>query len=136
MSYYVVRNKYTLPGFLFVAIASWVVVGAGLTILLLVNWGISSATHFDVIGSLHGPLRLLLNVSGAYGGLGGICLYVTMWVYWISVDRSSIWTRIGWLLALLLLLPYGALIYAVVVWARDVTKVDGPQPVYRASVPE
>jgi hypothetical protein len=134
VSYYVLKNKYTLPGFLFKAVASWVIVLAGVTIILLVDWGISGTTHFQLLKSLPGPLMTLLDLCGAYAGIGAICLYVTMWVYWIAVERSPILTRITWLLALVFGLPFGALIYALVVWRRGVTKVNGPQPLHNVSV--
>ncbi len=134
MSYYVLKNKYTLPDFLFKAVASWVIVLAGVTIILLVDWGISWTTHFQLLKSLPGPLMALLDFCGAYAGIGAICLYVTMWVYWIAVERSSILTRIGWLLALVVGLPFGALIYALAVWRKGVTKVNGPQPLHNVSV--
>lgn len=134
MSYYVLKDKHTLPGFLFLAIASWVIVLAGVSIVLLVHWGISATMHFQLLKSLPGPLMVLLDLCGAYAGIGAICLYMTMWVYWIAVERSSIFVRIGWLLALLVGLPFGALIYALVVWRKGVTKLDGPQPIPGASV--
>ena len=134
MSYYVLKNKHTLPGFLFKAVASWVIVLAGVTIILLADWGISVTTHFQLLKSLPGPLVALLDLFGAYAGIGAICLYVTMWVYWIAVERSPILTRIAWLLALVFGLPFGALIYAVVVWKKGVTKINGPQPLHSVSV--
>lgn len=134
MSYYILKDKHTLPGFLFRAVASWVIVLAGVSIVLLVDWGISATMHFQLLKSLPGPLIAILDLCGAYAGIGAICLYMTMWVYWIAVERSSIVTRIAWLLALLFGLPFGALIYAIVVWRRGITKVNGPQPINGASV--
>jgi hypothetical protein len=134
MSYYVLKNKHSIPHFMFLLAASWVIVLAGVSIVLLADWSISATMHFSAIESLHGPLRLLLNLCGAYAGIGAICLYVTMWVYWIAVERGSVLARIGWLLALLFTLHYGALIYALVVWRRDVVKVQGPQPLHDSLV--
>jgi hypothetical protein len=135
MSYYLVKNKYSIPGFVFVAIASWVVVLAGVLILLSLIWVYISATgHREIFDSLSWPFRAFLGLSGAYAAVGAICLYVTMWVYWIAVERSSISARIGWLLALLFGLYVGALVYAIVVWRRYVTKFDGPQPIRGSSV--
>jgi hypothetical protein len=134
VSYYILKNKHTIPGFLFKAVASWVIVVAGVSIVLLMDWAISAMTHFELVKSLPSPLMTFLDICGAYAGFGGICLYMTMWVYWIAVERSSIMTRIAWLLALLFLLPYGALIYAIVVWRSAVTKVSGPQPIDGASI--
>jgi hypothetical protein len=130
MSYYILKDKHSIPRFVFLSVASWVITLAGVSIVLLVDWGISATVHYSVIESLHGPLRAFLNLCGAYAAIGGICLYVTMWVYWIAVERSSVLTRIVWLLALLIGLPYGAMIYAYVVWRKYVTKVNGSQPLY------
>jgi hypothetical protein len=134
VSYYVLKNKYTLPGFLFKAVASWVIVLTGITIVLLLYWGISATTNLKVLELLPGPLMVFLDICGAYAGIGGICLYVTMWVYWMAVERSSVLARIGWFFALLFGLHYGALIYALVVWRKGVTKVNGPQPLHDVSV--
>ena len=134
MSYYILKNKHAIPGFLFKAVASWVIVVAGVSIVLLMNWGLSATMHFELLKSLPSPLMTFLDICGAYAGFGGICLYMTMWVYWIAVERSPIMTRIAWLLALLFLLPYGALIYAIVVWRSGVTRVVGPQPIDGASI--
>ena len=134
MSYYVLKNKYTLPSFLFKAVASWVIALAGMTIVLLFYWSISTIVSFKVLDLLPGPITVLLDICGAYAGIGAICLYVTMWVYWIAVERSSVLSRIGWLLALLFGLHYGALIYAIVVWRKGVIKVEGPQPFHNVSV--
>lgn len=134
MSYYVLNNKYTIPGFLFKAVASWVIVVGGLTVILLSDWGLAATTHFQLIKSFPGPLTSLLDWCGAYGGIGAICLYMTMWIYWIAVERSPIIARIAWFLVLLFGLMFGALIYALVVWRKSVTKIDGPQPIRNASV--
>ena len=134
MSYYVLNDKHTLPGFLFLAIASWVIVLTGVSAVLLVDWGLSATMHFQLLKSLPGPLMVLLDLCGAYAGIGAICLYVTMWVYWIAAERSPFLIRIAWLSALLLGLPFGALAYALVVWRKGVKKVNGPQPIRGASV--
>jgi hypothetical protein len=134
MSYYIIKNKYTIPGFLFSAIASWVIAVTGVTIFLIIVWIVDTTAHFDLLKASPWPLKSLLDLCGAYAGLGGICLYVTMWVYWIAVERCSILARIGWLIALLFGLHYGALIYALKVWTKDVSKVRGQQPLHGISV--
>ena len=134
MSHYILKEKYSLPGFVFLAITSWVGAFGGVTIILLVDWGVSAVTKFQLIKSMPGPLTSFLDLCGAYAALGAFCLYMTMWVYWIAVERSSFFARIAWLLALLFGLPWGALIYALVVWRKDLRKVDGSQPIRHASV--
>lgn len=134
MSYYVLKNRHTLPGFLFSAVASWVIALTGVTIVLVVVWIIDAAAHLNLLKALPSPFMTLLDLCGAYAAIGAICLYVTMWVYWIAVERCSVLARIGWFFALLLGLHYGALIYALIVWRKGVTKVDGPQPLHDVSV--
>jgi len=75
----------------------------------------------------------VLDICGAYAGIGAVCLYMTMWIYWIAVERSSALARIGWFLALLFGLHYGALIYAIIIWRKGLTQVEGPQPLHDAS---
>jgi len=128
MSYYIIKSKHLIPGFLFLAVASWAVALVGMTIFGIVSWTIDATVHLSLLEMAPWPLKAVLGVCGAYGGGGALCLYVTMWVYWIAVERGTILARIGWLLALLLGLHYGALIYAFVVWRKDVKKVNGPQP--------
>lgn len=128
MGYYVIKNKYTIPRFVYLAAASWVAAIGAVTLILLGIQGMSALLHVDVFAMIPRPVLTVLDVLGAYAGLGAIALYVTMWVYWIAVERSSIFVRIGWLLALLFLLVYGALIYACVVWRRDLVKYEGLQP--------
>lgn len=128
MSYYVIKKKHSIPGFLFWAVASWEIVLAGVTLVLVILWIVDATAHFDVLKGLPSPLTTFLGFCGAYAAFGGFCLYMTMWVYWIAVERSPIAVRIGWLLALLFGLHVGAMIYAFVVWKRDITKVTGPQP--------
>jgi len=133
LSYYVLKNKYSLPRFLVRAVASWVIAVAGMTILLLLYWGISAATNVNVLDVLPRPLMAVLDICGAYAGIGAVCLYMTMWIYWIAVERSSALARIGWFLALLFGLHYGALIYAIIIWRKGLTQVEGPQPLHDAS---
>jgi hypothetical protein len=129
MSYYVLKNKHAIPGFLFWAVASWAIVLAFVTVALLFVWGLEETMHIRLLTLLPGPLTVFLDICGAYAAIGGLCLYLTMWVYWIAVERSSFLARAGWLLALLLGLHIGALVYAFAVWRKDIVKVSGPQPI-------
>jgi hypothetical protein len=127
MSHFVIKDRYVIPSFLARAIASWVVSLAGISVVLLIVYLVSVSLHQNILTLIPGPLRVLLDVVGAYAGIGGICLYVTMWIYWIGIQRSPIAARIGWLMALIFLLHYGALIYAIVVWRNEVVKCGGSQ---------
>jgi hypothetical protein len=126
MSYYVIKNKYSVPGFLLVAIASWIISMLVLTFASVVIWAFTDPKwHW---GTTSSPLVLPLLVVLFYTALGAFSLYMLMWVYWAAVERSSVAARIGWFLVLLLGLHYGAIIYAFVVWKKDMERVDGPQP--------
>jgi len=120
------NNKQTVPRFVVVAVASWAIALAAVTIVGFAVWIISSWMHVDALSALPKPLLLLVGLCGAYAGLGSICLWVTMCVYWIAVERSSAGVRIGWFLALLFGLHYGALFYAYRVWRTGIIKMDTP----------
>src|SRR5258708_6499758 len=125
MSYHVIKNKYSIPGFLFLAVTSWVVSLVVMTVALLAIWGVSPKSNLDLAKSLPWPLLVPLDLCGFYAAFGAFSLYMVMWVYWVAVERSSVAARIVWLLVLILCLPYGATIYAFVVWRWTMKKVDG-----------
>lgn len=116
--HYRVNGKYFIPRLLYIAVRSWIVVVALVTAVLAVCWVFDARMHVDLLNLAPRSLTALLDVAGAYAGIGGICLWVTMWVYWIAVERGGVLARIGWFLLLLLGLCYGALIYAITVWAK------------------
>jgi hypothetical protein len=123
--YYVVGGKFVIPNIVFWAVASWVI---ALITITIIGFGVTflwSKAGFDILKALPQPLSILLGLAGAYAALGAICLYVTMWVYWIAVERSPLPIRAGWLIALLVGLAYGALLYAVYVWRTNLT-IAGP----------
>jgi hypothetical protein len=134
MSYYVVKNKYSIPGFIFVGVASWAIVLALVTAVLGIFWIIEVTAHIDLLAALPKSLVLFLDFCGAYAAIGSFCLWMTMWIYWIAIERSSVFVRIGWLLALLFGLVYGALFYAFIVWKNDIFKVKGQQSLRDVSV--
>ena len=112
MSIYVIKGKHTIPGFLRSAIVSWMIALTFISIVAIAYWIGDAITHVDLVRATPWPVRSILDMCGAYAGLSSICLYVTMWIYWIAIERSHFWVRIGWLFLLLLGLHYGALIYA------------------------
>ncbi len=128
MSYYVIRNKYSVPGFLFSALASWMIALPVMAIVTLTLAAIPGASHSDLLAGLPWPISALLFACYGYAMIGAFCIYMTMWLYWAAVERSSIVVRTGWFLALTLGLILGSFIYALVVWKKDTRKVDGPQP--------
>jgi hypothetical protein len=124
MREYILKNKQTVPDFIAVAVASWAIAVAAITALGFTLWGVSSWMHFDPLAGMPKLLLLLFGICGAYAGLGGICLWVTMCVYWIAVERSSVAVRIGWLLALLFRLHLATMFYASWIWKKGITKVE------------
>ncbi len=81
MRQYMLKNKQTIPGFIFVAVASWAIALAAITAVGIILWIVSSSMHFDPLAAMPKPLSLLFGLSRAYAALGSICLWVTMWVY-------------------------------------------------------
>jgi hypothetical protein len=128
MSYFVIKRQHAIPSFLFRAIASWVVSLVALTTIAIALWLLYPTRDAQSVKAMPLPLLLILCLWGAYAAFGGITLYCLMWVYWIAVERSSVAGRIAWFLVLLLGLHYGALLYALVVWKKDMERMDGPQP--------
>jgi len=127
-SYYVLSGKHAIPRFVLFAVGSWVIALGAVTAIGLMFWLASSLSDWDVLKALPRWLSILVGLSGAYAAIGAICLYVTMWVYWIAVEREPLAARIGWFFALLLGLHYGAMIYAMRVWRTRIRKVEGIQP--------
>ena len=100
-----------------------------MTIVTLILAAIPGTSHSDLLAGLPWPISALL--FACYGNpndWGFFCIYMTMWLYWAAVERSSIVVRTGWFLALTFGLILGSFIYALVVWKKDTRKVDGPQP--------
>jgi hypothetical protein len=128
--YYLVKGKFAIPNVVFVAVASWAIALLTTTIIGCVVTVLWSRTGYDLLKAMPKPLSLLLGLWGAYAALGAICLYVTMWVYWFAVERSSFPIRAGWLIALLLGLPYGALLYAIYVWKTSLTRMTSADPLF------
>jgi hypothetical protein len=127
--YYVINKNHVLSRVMFIAIASWVIALVAITFVGLIFWLLDATTQLDVTGELPRPLSIVLGLCGAYAALGAICLYVTMWVYWIAVQRSPLSARIGWLIALIFGMHYGALLYACHVWSSNLVAVDVPPPI-------
>ena len=127
-NFYIVKDKHTLPRFVVLAVGSWVIALGAITIVGIAVWLVDSTLRFDVLNALPRWLSFTLGLCGAYAALGAICLYVTMWVYWIAVQRGPLGARIGWFVALLFGVHYGAMIYAMRVWTTSIRKVNGIQP--------
>jgi hypothetical protein len=126
MRQYLLRNKQPVPRFMVVAVASWAIALAAMTAFGFAVWILTSWVHVNALSALPKPLLLLVGICGAYAGLGSVCLWVSMWVYWVAVERSSTAARVGWFLVLLFGLHYGALVYAYRVWRTGINKVDQP----------
>ena len=78
------------------------------TVIGILLWLFGVTAHVDVGHLLAGLVRTILNIWGAYAAIGAISLYVTMWLYWIGVERSSLLVRIGRVLMLLFGVHLGA----------------------------
>ncbi len=80
MSYYVIRNKYSVPGFLFSALASWMIALPVMTIVTLTLAAIPGASHSDLLAGLPWPISALLFACYGYATIGAFCIYMTMWL--------------------------------------------------------
>ncbi len=127
MSYYVIRNKYSVPGFLFSALASWMIALPVMTIVTLTLAAIPGASHSDLLAGLPWPISALLFACYGYAMIGAFCIYMTC--RFTGPQSSGLrWSFVlGGFLALTFGLILGSFIYALVVWKKDTRKVDGPQ---------
>jgi hypothetical protein len=90
----------------------------GITAIGLILWALSGSDVSDILQNLPKPLSILFGLCGAYAAIGGLFLYVLMWIYLIAFDRTSPLARVGWVFALIFTLQYGALLYYFVVLTR------------------
>ena len=127
MKRFLLANRFEVSKVAVALVVSWVIALVAITVVLLVvlaleNWLPPDPHKWSRYITFPG------GVLGAYAAIGSLCLYVTMWVYWIVVERSSVGVRLGWLLALLFGMHYGALGYALFVWRRRLRAIV-PAPV-------
>jgi hypothetical protein len=108
------------------AVASWVIAPAAMTLLGLVIWSVWTVTQANPFDALSKPLQIVLGVCGLYAGVGSVCLYLTMWIYWLGVERTKLPIRLSWFVLLICGLHYGALIYAYVVWKYKLERATAP----------
>ena len=122
MTEYLAAERYRVPRAVLVLLASWMAALALITVVLLLIW-LAGSWMPDHSQEWPHWISIPVGLLGAYAAVGGVCLYITMWGYWIAVERSSVGVRIGWLLALLFGIHYGALAYAMYVWRRKLKPV-------------
>ena len=129
MSYYVIRQRHAIPSFLFCAIASWVVSNVVLIVVSIAFWITQPHSTVDLSNAFPWPALVVAILVIFYAALGTFALYILMWVYWVSVKHSAIALRILWFFVLLFGLHFGAVLYALIVWKRDIQRIEGPQPI-------
>jgi hypothetical protein len=122
MTRYLLADRYKVPKAVLILFASWMVALALVTVMLLLVW-VAGAWMPDHSPGWSPWISIPVGLLGAYAAFGAVCLYIAMWGYWILVERSSAGIRIGWLLALLFGVHYGALAYAVYVWKRKLQPI-------------
>jgi hypothetical protein len=128
MSHFVIRNRYTIPGFFVTALSSFAIAFLAMTVVTLVLVALPGTIHSDLLRNFPWPVTTVLIVCYLYAAIGAYYLYFTMWIYWIAAERSSTAARIGWLFVLLLGLFYGAIIYAFVIRSTAMVKTERLQP--------
>jgi hypothetical protein len=122
MTRYLIADRYRVPKAVLILVASWMVALALVTVVLLLIW-VAGAWMPGHSQGWSPWISIPVGLLGAYAAVGAVCLYITMWGYWILAERSSAGVRIGWLLALLFTVHYGALAYAVYVWKRKLQPI-------------
>jgi hypothetical protein len=128
MLQYRVNGKCLIPKFLYIAVSSWVVMLVFFTVLGIVGFLLKTSAHVDLQNMIPQAVVIMLDIGGAYTAFGSIFLWLTMWAYWIAVERGRILVRAGWFLLLILGFWYGALIYGITVWTRGlIVPVEPPQ---------
>lgn len=114
---YRLNEKYLIPPIFVRVTLSFAIALLAITAIGVLLW-IFSASASTALTSLPKPLSILLGLCGAYAALGGLFLYVLMWIYLIGFDRTSPLARVGWVFALIFTLHYGALLYYFVALTR------------------
>jgi hypothetical protein len=134
MTRYLLADRYKVPKALLILFASWMVALALVTVVLLFVWA-AGGWMPDHSQGWSRWFSIPVGLLAAYAALGALCIYITMWGYWILVERSSAGVRIGWLLALLFGVHYGALAYALYVWRRKLQPIPTNPSVEIEAVP-
>jgi hypothetical protein len=112
------RRKVPNPPIFVRVTLSFAIALLGITAIGLILWALSGSDVSDILQNLPKPLSILFGLCGAYAAIGGLFLYVLMWIYLIAFDRTSPLARVGWVFALIFTLQYGALLYYFVVLTR------------------
>jgi fructose-specific phosphotransferase system IIC component len=115
---YRLDEKYLIPRSCSRVTLSFAIALLGITAIGLILWALSGSDVSDILQNLPKPLSILFGLCGAYAAIGGLFLYVLMWIYLIAFDRTSPLARVGWVFALIFTLQYGALLYYFVVLTR------------------
>lgn len=88
--------------------------------LLATLIGVSLAMPLAGTASLTRPARLVVKVLLLPEILGTASLWIAMWYYWFSFDRSHYLKKFLFFLLLFFLAPFGTLFYYFVVYRRNV----------------
>lgn len=115
---YMIDGKHTLLALFYWFLISSAVLLTFFTVAgLLLSWlsVFLSQPQMNALDHVPLPLSYLIIALGVYTGVGAVVLWVAMWVYWMALERSRFSVRAAWFFELLLLMHYGALIYAIAV---------------------
>jgi hypothetical protein len=116
--------------------SSWAISLALFTLFGISIWMILGEPDHNLLDAFPPVISTLFGIWGLYTGIGAMALWITMWVYWATVERRSAQTRAVWFVALLFGMYYGALIYALILWRGgairrrrlDTVSVTSPDP--------
>jgi uncharacterized membrane protein len=116
------------------ALANWLVMGTGRSVLLLSATAILTlSAYLYILGALHfddnrlqhssALLRDTTNFLGVIGAVGGAIIYFSMWFYWAHFDRSRRNMKRIWFFVLLLGIWFGSCFYYFLVYRPQVAAV-------------
>jgi hypothetical protein len=120
---YILQGGYQVPGVLVWMIMSSAISLSALLMISLVLSVFFGSANINLPDALPFPFSILFVLWGVYAGIGSVVLWFSMLSYWARMERSSMIVRLGWLLAMLFGLQFGAMLYTYWLWRKGVLKV-------------
>lgn len=111
-------------GWLFSGVAQRIYLGCAILTFALIATliGVSLAMPLAGAASLNPPARVVVKVLLLPEILGTASLWIAMWYYWLSFDRSHYLKKFVSLLLLFFLAPFGTLFYYFIVYRRSMLR--------------
>ena len=124
-----VNNNFRVP-----RILTWLILPSAISLVVLTLYSLillavlGPSSDFNFLQWLPYPVAMVVIAWGAYTGMGVAALWVAMWAYWATMEKSPARVRVGWFLVLLLGMHYGALIYLLYIWKKGILTTNSIDP--------